>query len=488
MQNLEIAAKYYVKAGFQSASEYAKATGLLFEAYVHMDMAKGEKDSEKKTKLYLVAEKVLQTSAGSFMKAEHPEKREQVLRLLEKVREEKDLALSITEVLHTPSIVSTTTSFSAPTPTSEEAVGSERFEHADVQANIITRQKELRVGENLGLEIELVNAGKGPALLIKVIEVIPEGFDLAQKPEKYIVEDSYLNMKGKRLDPLKTEDVKLVLKPRVQGVFPLKPTILYLDENGTYKTHEPQPVTLTVKEIEIKGARTPKLIGHVATGYSDLDKLLYGGIPLNYAVVLTSPSCDERDLLVRSFLEMGAKRGEVTFYVTIDPSLAKPLTDESPSSFHLFVCNPEADAIIKDSPNIFKLKGVENLTDISIALTSAIRKLDPSLNGRRRICISLVSDVLLQHHPVQTRRWLTALITELKSTGFTTLTTINPQMHPLQELQAILDLFDGEINIYEKETEKGLEKHLKIKKMSNQEYLESEMLLKKEDVKKRKPP
>ena len=252
-QNLEIAAKYYVKAGFQSASEYAKATGLLFEAYVQMDTAKGEKDPEKKTKLYLVAEKVLQMAAGSFMKAEHPEKREQVSRLLEKVREEKELALSITEVLQTPSIVSTTTSFSAPAPTGEKAVGSERFEHADVQANIIIRQKELKIGEDVRIELELVNAGKGSALLIKVTEIIPKGFEVAQEPEVYRVEDDSINLKGKRLDPLKTEEVKLVLKPTLQGTFSIKPMVLYLDENGKCKTHEPELVTITVKELGIKG-------------------------------------------------------------------------------------------------------------------------------------------------------------------------------------------------------------------------------------------
>jgi uncharacterized repeat protein (TIGR01451 family) len=200
-----------------------------------------------------MAEKVLQTSAGSFMKAEHPEKREQVLRLLEEVKEERELALSLTEVLHAPSIVSATTAFSMPTPSHEEAVGLEKFEHADIQANIITRQRELKVGENLNLEIELVNAGKAPALLIKVTEVVPEGFDLTEKPENYRMEDSYLNMKGKRLDPLKTEELRLILKPKAQGVFPLKPKILYLDENGKYKSHEPEPVTITVKELGIKG-------------------------------------------------------------------------------------------------------------------------------------------------------------------------------------------------------------------------------------------
>jgi KaiC/GvpD/RAD55 family RecA-like ATPase len=166
--------------------------------------------------------------------------------------------------------------------------------------------------------------------------------------------------------------------------------------------------------------------------------------------------------------------------------VAKPFAQEFQSNFYLFVCNPEANAIIKSSPNVFTLKGVENLTDISIALTSAIRRLDSSLKNPRRICIGLVSDVLLQHHAVETRRWLSALMTKLKSEGFTTLAVIDPRIHPSEELYAILGLFDGEMNVYEKETEEGSGKYLKIKKMSNQEYLEKELLLKKEELQKRK--
>jgi KaiC/GvpD/RAD55 family RecA-like ATPase len=239
------------------------------------------------------------------------------------------------------------------------------------------------------------------------------------------------------------------------------------------------------KIIQIEGrqiAPQSKPVGQVATGYGDLDELLNGGIPPNYAVVLTSPSCDERDLLVKSFLETGSEKGEVTFCVTIDPGLVKPLTEEFQPNFYLFLCNPHADSIVREAPNVFKLKGVENLTDISIALTSTIRKLDPSLKGPRRICIDLVSDVLLQHHAVQTRRWLTALMTELKSTGFTTLAVIDPRMHPSEELYAILGLFEGEISIYEKETEKGPGKYLKIQKMSNYKYLENELPLKQEQL------
>jgi len=57
---------------------------------------------------------------------------------------------------------------------------------------------------------------------------------------------------------------------------------------------------------------------------------------------------------------------------------------------------------------------------------------------------------------------------------------VDPQMHPSEELHAILGLFDGEIDIYEK----GAEQFLKIKRMTNQRYLKDELLLKEEDLQK----
>ncbi|MDH5495106.1 MAG: hypothetical protein OEY24_05335 [Candidatus Bathyarchaeota archaeon] len=224
--------------------------------------------------------------------------------------------------------------------------------------------------------------------------------------------------------------------------------------------------------------------GRITTGYKNLDRLLGGGIPEKYTVTLNAPSCDEREMLIRTFLENGARQGETIFYLAADPGVMKTLAEEYPSNFYLFVCNPNADAIVKSAPNVSKLKGVENLVDINIALTTAIRKLDSSSKSPRRICIGLVSDVLLHHHSGQARRWLSALIPELKSAGFTTLAVVDPQIHPPEELHAILGLFEGEINIHEKETRTGLEKYLKIKKMTNQKYSDSELLLKREDLQK----
>ncbi len=233
-----------------------------------------------------------------------------------------------------------------------------------------------------------------------------------------------------------------------------------------------EPVTIKIPKVVLPG--------RITTGYKDLDNMLFGGIPENHAVILTSPSCDEKDLLIKRFLEAEAKKGQITFYVTTDAGRVKALVEEFHTNFYLFICNPQADKIIKTLPNVSKLKGVENLTDISIALTSAFRRLDISLKGPRRACIEIISDVLLQHHAVQTRRWLTGLIPQLKAEGFTTLAVMNPHMHSPQEVHSILGLFEGEINIYEKESEKGLGKFLKIRKMYNQRYLESKLPLRKE--------
>ncbi len=473
MKHMDAAANYYLKAGFKTASEYAKATQRLFDAYVYMDKAKSEPDPEKEARYYVMVEKLLQTSAESYTKAKHFEKNEQVQRLLEKVREERELALSLSEVLHAPTDTSSTASFLTLTPSEERAVGLERFEHADVQAKLIPHEKEIRVGEELNLEMQIVNVGKEAVLLDKVEEILPAGFQLVAKPDFCHVEDAYLDMKGKRLDPLKTEEIKLVLRTFDKGIFEITPRIVCVDENGHQIFRGPEPATINVSEVVL-------LPGRITTGHEDLDNLLLGGIPENYAVILTSPSCDESDLLIKKFLEAGVKKGQTTFYITIEVSGVRTLAEEFQSNLHLFVCNPRADLMIKSLPNVFKLKGVENLTDIGIALTSAFRKLDPSVSGPRRACIEILSDVLLQHGPVVTRRWLTGLIPDLRSRGFTTLAVMNPQMHPPQDVHAILGLFEGEINIYEKETPKGLEKFLKIKKMYNQKYLDSELSLRKE--------
>ncbi len=271
--------------------------------------------------------------------------------------------------------------------------------------------------------------------------------------------------------------VPVVRDDEVVGIFTTHDVTAYRqlvqqDDLSSYHQESRHKVAPIQEALEPEGSNTV-LPGRIATGYTCLDSLLLGGIPEGYAVILTSPPCDERDLLIEKFIETGAKTGEVTFYMTINPLRMKNLAEKLQSQVYVLICNVQATAITSSFLNVFELGGIENLNDINIGMFSAFRVLDDSMKGSRRVCIEIIPDVLLQHGPLQTRRWLNALIPELKSKGFTTLAVMDPMMHHRQEIQAILGSFDGQIDIHERRSRR----FLKVKKMSNQKYLGNEIAL-----------
>jgi KaiC/GvpD/RAD55 family RecA-like ATPase len=251
--------------------------------------------------------------------------------------------------------------------------------------------------------------------------------------------------------------------------------VFYLDDDGKYRASVSDPIKLKVGESIPEPSEGRSNL--VDTGFEQLDRLLYGGIAANSAVILTSALADERTSLISSFLETGVERKQTTFYVTRKASGLTALAEKHQTSFYLFICNPQADAVVGDMPNVFKLKDIENLTEINIALSTALNRLPMPPDNHRRACIEIVSDVLLQHEALHTRRWLYALIPQLKSKGFTVLAAIDPEMHLSKDVHAVLDIFDGEISIYEKETGKRSARFLRILRMLDQEYLEEELAL-----------
>jgi len=462
------AAAIYQQAGFKSASEYAKATQRLFDAYVFMNQAESEVIPERKAKQYQMAEKLLQISSGSFIKAKQPEKTAQVQQLLKTVREEKTLAISLTEIMHAPTITSSTLSFTAPTPTSEASVGLERFEHANVQANLIVGLKEVRVGESFCLTVEFVNAGKEPALLMRVEDFVPPDFVVVKKPEIYRLEDSCLNMKGKQIAPLKLVEAKLVLQPSKKGIYHLQPRVYYLDELGQDKS-----LLLKSKEIKIEEV---VLTDRVSTGTKELDSLLLGGIPEEYAIVLTGAPSDEREILIKNFLEAGTKEGQTSFYVTTEATGLKNLLKKS--GFYLFLCNPKLKIEVPDLPKVYKLRGKTDLNNLNIALMKAYRNVKAS--SQKRVCIGIVSDVLVDYGVKATRKWIAELITDLVSRGFTVLAVMNPAMHPSDQAAGVMDLFDGEINLFEIEDPLECKNSVRVKKLKNQDYIKNSICLPKQ--------
>lgn len=350
----------------------------------------------------------------------------------------------------------------------------EKFGRMNVQLSVMV-SKKVQVGEEFEMRLDLVNVSLKPGLLLKVEGLVPcDNLAVIALPSWCSLQKGYLDLKEKAIGSFKVETVKLRLKARRPGSYDLMPEITYKDELGNTKTFKINPITIAVQPVKLAYQVLP---GRMTTGYTELDRLLLGGIPEKNAVVLIAPSSDERALLIKRFLEAGAEAGETTLHVTAEAANTKTLAEEYPSNFYLIVCNPQADTVVQSAPNIFKLKGVENLTEIDITLTKAFRALDPSTTASRRICIEIMSDALLQHHAVTTRRWLSALLPSLKSRGFTVLATINPKMHPSEEYEAIIGLFDGEISIYEKEAPEGAAMFLRIKRMTGQKYLKDEIPL-----------
>lgn len=244
-KHLEVAANYYVKAGFKNASEYAKATQRLLDAYMYLDKAETETEPRKKAQYYQISEKLLHASAGSYAKAGYPEKNEEVRRLLESVEEEQQLSRSVVKVLHAPAITSTTTSFSMPSPTHEEPLGLERFEHVDIQAHF-TISPDFHIEEEADLRLDLVNVAKNAGLLVRVDKLVPPGFQVTAALSQHTLDDNSVDLKGKRLDPLKVESIKLRLKAIKAGVATVGPTIVYVDDAGKFRTCSLEPVTITV--------------------------------------------------------------------------------------------------------------------------------------------------------------------------------------------------------------------------------------------------
>ena len=144
-------------------------------------------------------------------------------------------------------------------------------------------------------------------------------------------------------------------------------------------------------------------------------------------------------------------------------------------NFYLFLCNPKPKVQVSDGPNIYKLRSKTDLTNLSISLARAYRNLEHS--KKKRICVEIVSDVLLQFKANPTRKWISELITDLGSKGFTMLAVLDPLMHPSEELHAILALFDGEINLTQTEDPLECKKSVRVKKLRNKDFIKNPICL-----------
>ncbi|UCE96384.1 MAG: hypothetical protein JSV51_01905, partial [Candidatus Bathyarchaeota archaeon] len=118
------------------------------------------------------------------------------------------------------------------------------------------------------------------------------------------------------------------------------------------------------------------------------------------------------------------------------------------------------------------------INNLNIALAQAYRTVQHS--SGKRICINNVSDVLVTFGLKTTRKWIAELTTNLISKGFTILAVINPLAHSSEELNNLLELFDGEISLTQTEDPLECRKSLIVKKLRNQDYIKNPICLTKQ--------
>ena len=186
------------------------------------------------------------------------------------------------------------------------------------------------------------------------------------------------------------------------------------------------------------------------------------GFLLDPLVVLSAPASDEVPLLVRKFLQ-AAKEESLLICRTL--SSAQSIMPVEIEYVRSLVCS---DKPVPPSKNVIPGKGIDNLTDVNLQITDALTSVQP-----KRVVLDILSDVLLRHKALQTRKWLTELLERLRAKNITTLAVFNPHMHADEEAQAVVGLFDGSLEIAEEEGKKSL----RVKWMQGINVAEKELSL-----------
>jgi KaiC/GvpD/RAD55 family RecA-like ATPase/tetratricopeptide (TPR) repeat protein len=339
----------------------------------------------------------------------------------------------------------------------------ERVKHAHVELGLIAPINVV-ADQTFEARLDIVNVSRANCTITDIQNLLPSELEVITIPTNCTTHQDVLKLKDNTIGPFSVKTVTIGLQASKAGTFNLNPQVAYVDDLGQTKTSTTRTITITAKPEEPKFKMLP---GRLATGYMDLDRLLLGGIPENYAVVLTGSPCDEREMIVKNFLEAGVKKDQITFYVSTEADSLETLLDNP--NFYLFLCNPKPKNKVPDLPNVYRLRGKTDLTNLSISLAKAYRNIEPS--KKKRICVEIVSDVLLDYGPRETRKWISELITDLALKGFTLLAIMDPSMHPTEQSNAVINLFDGEIELTQTGDPLECKKSIRIKKLRNKDFI-----------------
>jgi KaiC/GvpD/RAD55 family RecA-like ATPase len=212
-----------------------------------------------------------------------------------------------------------------------------------------------------------------------------------------------------------------------------------------------------------------------------IEDLVPGGIPGKYSLLVGAPVCEERNLLVEQLFHEGIRSKIPCFLLTSDLDFAKSIHAKFGEKLTVLVANPRADSMA--GKNIVPIStGIQNLTTLNIELVKSVRGAGTS-GGR--VCLDVLSDILLTHKALTTRKWVTDLVPRLDEWGFTAIGTFNPVLHAAEESKGLPDLFKGYLEIFDKDFAGKMRKVIVVRKMTDLQFNESELILDKETLRKK---
>jgi predicted ATPase/KaiC/GvpD/RAD55 family RecA-like ATPase len=343
----------------------------------------------------------------------------------------------------------------------------ERFDRADLQAYAMAPTK-ITVDNTFEARLYLTNPSRTHYQVVSIQDLVPSGL-VAEKIAPQTTDCTQgIVLVEPTVEPFTAKAIRVTLRAPTVGTFTLTPRATYTDNMGQTKTCIAPSITITVASPQ---PSHEVAANRVRTGTPEVDQLLFGGLPQGSSIILSAAASEEREQIMMSYLQFGSQEGQASLIISCNSETIEGLAGKP--NVYCIACNQQASSSVN---NVCKLEGVENLTNIDIALTKYLRQI--SQTGKaQRACIQIISDVLLQHHAQVTRKWLTNVLSNLKSKGFTVLATLDPTMHPSDEAQAIVSIFDGEVQIAEKETAEGLQRIVRVRRLYGHKYKDQQLVL-----------
>ena len=220
----------------------------------------------------------------------------------------------------------------------------------------------------------------------------------------------------------------------------------------------------------IRGQQSQVLERVLPTGYRALDEMLYGGLPVGSSIVLTGPPCDEKNIILRRFIETNLLSSRSCIFISTSLDRVQNLLSKYDRYLHVILCNPQAEITAAAFPQVSKLKTLDSLTQLNIEYDNAVKT---CISKPAVLCLEILDDMLLEHH-YSTRRWLMDILGRSKTNQMTCLAALNPAMHPAEESQAVLETFDGHLDLYEAEIQVR-PKMIRVRKLGGRKFIDNEL-------------